>query len=148
MGELGNYYHNRYDAGNRAVIGALAAEEANLLYARALARSNGWWDPVASTMQGLQVLYEHTGRDAEWSRLVEEIVPDFVDPRTDVPGLGLKSDINVIYHDGRNLHCGFHVQKPVQIQRITALAASANRSSRMNPAPTEIRASCNVIGSH
>ena len=31
-------------------------------------------------MQGLRTLYGHTGRRAEWQRLVEEIVPDFVDP--------------------------------------------------------------------
>jgi hypothetical protein len=27
-------------------------------------------------MQGLHILYDHTGRRAEWKRLVEEIVPD------------------------------------------------------------------------
>jgi tetratricopeptide (TPR) repeat protein len=88
MGQLGNYYHNQYGDGNRDVISVLAAEEANLLHARSLARSNGWWGCVISTMQGLQVFYQHTGRDAEWSRLVEEIVPDFVDPATDgsLPG--------------------------------------------------------------
>ena len=36
-------------------------------------------------MQGLRVLYEHRGRRAEWKRLVDEIVPDFVDPATDGP---------------------------------------------------------------
>ena len=36
-------------------------------------------------MQGLHQLYGHTGRRAEWQALVEEIVPDFVDPATDGP---------------------------------------------------------------
>jgi len=36
-------------------------------------------------MQGLRSLYGHTGRRAEWARLVEEIVPDLVDPDTDGP---------------------------------------------------------------
>ena len=36
-------------------------------------------------MQGLRVLYDHTGRRAEWARLVAEIVPEFVDPQTDGP---------------------------------------------------------------
>ena len=31
-------------------------------------------------MRGLIKLYEQTGRQAEWRRLVEEIVPDFTDP--------------------------------------------------------------------
>src|ERR1035441_10525459 len=31
------------------------------------------------------MFYEHTGRTAEWSRLGEEIVPDFVDPATEGP---------------------------------------------------------------
>ena len=36
-------------------------------------------------MQGLRVLYRLTGRDAEWSRLVEEIVPDFVEQTSEGP---------------------------------------------------------------
>ncbi|MDI6770223.1 MAG: tetratricopeptide repeat protein [Anaerolineales bacterium] len=91
LGALGDYYHNTYGAGNREVIAALRAEEPNLLHARALAlrlarelaaqgdtRQHGWWMALMETMQGLQVLYDHTGRRAEWKRLVEEIVPDFV----------------------------------------------------------------------
>ncbi len=85
MGELGNYYHNQYERGNRDVIAALRAEEANLLHARRLARVHGWWDPVTNAMQGLRQLYAHTGRRAEWKRLVEEIVPDFVDPENGGP---------------------------------------------------------------
>jgi tetratricopeptide (TPR) repeat protein len=85
MGELGNYYHDQYEDGNRDVIAVLSFEEANLLYARKLARMHGWWDGVTNTMQGLHILYDHTGRMAEWTRLVNEIVPDFVDQETDGP---------------------------------------------------------------
>jgi tetratricopeptide (TPR) repeat protein len=85
MGELGNDYLAQYERGNRDVIAALRAEEANLLHARRLARVHGWWRPVISAMQGLRQLYAHTGRRAEWKRLVEEIVPDFVDPENDGP---------------------------------------------------------------
>jgi len=84
-GELSNYFAREYEGGNRDVIAALTAEEANLLHARALARANGWWRRVISTMQGLRSLYGHTGRRAEWARLVNEIVPDFIDPATDGP---------------------------------------------------------------
>ncbi|MGZ0220672.1 MAG: hypothetical protein ACKVIY_16855, partial [Acidimicrobiales bacterium] len=85
MGELGNYYHDQYVDGNRDVIAALSAEEANLLHARRLARTHGWWHRVTSVLQGLRPLYDHTGRRAEWRRLVDEIVPDFVDPATNCP---------------------------------------------------------------
>jgi tetratricopeptide (TPR) repeat protein len=85
IGGLGNYYHNEYGRGNRDVIGALAAEELNLLQTRSLARLNSWWPGVICAMQGLRALYQHTGRRAEWSRLVEEIRPDFVDSATDGP---------------------------------------------------------------
>jgi hypothetical protein len=88
LGALGNYYTNEYNQGNRDVIGVLSAEEANLLHARARARQHGWWHCITSTMQGLQTLYDHTGRRAEWKRLVDEIVPDFVDPATDGPKAG------------------------------------------------------------
>jgi tetratricopeptide (TPR) repeat protein len=36
-------------------------------------------------MQGLHILYRHTGRHAAWAHLVTEIVPLFVDPTTDGP---------------------------------------------------------------
>lgn len=85
MGELGYTYDYQYNQGNRDVIAALQAEEANLLRARDLARANGWWYALAGTMQGLRSLYAHTGRRAEWEALVAEIVPDFVDPATDGP---------------------------------------------------------------
>jgi tetratricopeptide (TPR) repeat protein len=85
MGELGNYYIEQYEGGNRDVIAPLRAEEANLLHARRLARAHGWWDRVTSAMQGLRVLHNHTGRRSEWKRLVEEIVPDYVDPASGGP---------------------------------------------------------------
>jgi tetratricopeptide (TPR) repeat protein len=96
MGELGNYYGREYESGNRDVIGALTAEEANLLHARQLARANGWWWRVISTMEGLDQLYDHTGRRAEWARLVNEIVPDFVDPQTDGPRAGREEEWSLV----------------------------------------------------
>ena len=96
IGSLGNCYHNQYEFGNREVIGALKAEEANLLHARALARRHGWWAGVIRTMQGLRQLYEHTGRRAEWARLVQEIVPDFVEAATDGPLPGREQDWSLV----------------------------------------------------
>ena len=95
MGQLGNFYHDEYAYGNRDVIAALEAEEANLLHAWRLARQHEWWGPLAGTMQGLQVLYDQTGRRLEWRRLVEEIVPDFVDPATGGPLPGRNDDWGV-----------------------------------------------------
>jgi hypothetical protein len=85
MGLAGHYYLGQYADGNRDVISVLRAEEPNLLRARRQARRNGWWGCVLGTMQGLRQLYEHTGRRAEWARLVEKIVPDFIDPATEGP---------------------------------------------------------------
>lgn len=85
IGELGNYYNIQYNEGNCDVIAVLTFEEANLLYARHLARTHGWWECVISTMQGMITLYSQTGRRAEWARLVKEIVPDYVDPDTEDP---------------------------------------------------------------
>jgi len=96
MGELGNYYHNSYGAGKREVLSALRAEEANLLQARRLALENGWWRGVISAMQGLDELYDHTGRRAEWKRLVEEVVPAFVEPKTEAPLPGLEEEWSLV----------------------------------------------------
>jgi tetratricopeptide (TPR) repeat protein len=92
MGSLGNHYAEQYEHGDRDVIGALRAEEQNLLHARTLARRKGWWDAVTTTMQGLHQLHNHTGRRGEWARLVNEVVPDFVDPPTDGPLPGREED--------------------------------------------------------
>lgn len=98
MRALGNYYFGEYQNGNRDVIAALAAEEVNLLHARNLARSNGWWHLVIGPMQGLAQLYGHTGRPTEWIDLVEEIIPDFVDPVTGGPLPGREDDWVVVTH--------------------------------------------------
>ncbi len=85
IGVLGNYYHKEYADGDRDVIATLRAEEANLLHARRLARAHGWRDCVIAAMQGLCFLYDHYGRQSEWAALVKEIVPDYVDDKTDGP---------------------------------------------------------------
>lgn len=85
IGDMGNFYAEQYTRGNRNAIGALMAEETNLLHARQLARQHKKWDAVIRTMQGFQQLYRHTGRRDEWAQLVKEIVPDFVDLNTDGP---------------------------------------------------------------
>ena len=85
MGELSDYYHRQYEGGNRDVIAILRAEEANLLHARRLALRYGWYHRIISAMQGLDELYDHTGRRAEWRTLVDELVPSFVDPTSDGP---------------------------------------------------------------
>jgi tetratricopeptide (TPR) repeat protein len=96
LGELGNYYGRQYNEGNRGVIAFLKAEEANLLHARRLAQQHGWYWRITSTMQGLRFLYDHTGRRAEWRRLVEEIVPLFVDPASDGPLPGREAQWSLV----------------------------------------------------
>ena len=85
VGNLGNDYLAAYAAGRGEAVTGLRLEEANFLHARALARTNGWWDQAIDAMQGLRGLYEHTGRWIEWARLVEELIPDLVDPATGGP---------------------------------------------------------------
>lgn len=96
IGELGNFYHRQYNEGNHEVVAALTAEEANLLHARHLARKRSWWRGIISTMQGLKSLYGHKGRSAEWKRLVDEIVPEFVDLATDAPLPGREKEWNLV----------------------------------------------------
>jgi len=80
IGALGDYCVEQFDQGNRDVTQHLALGEANLLHARRTARCQGWWRGVISAMQGLRILYEYQGRQAEWSRLVAEITPDYCTP--------------------------------------------------------------------
>jgi tetratricopeptide (TPR) repeat protein len=86
LGVLGDYYHSQAEEGHTAeVVPVLAAEEANLRHALALARADGLWQAAVGCLQGLNVLYARTGRDGEWARLVAAITPDFTDPATGGP---------------------------------------------------------------
>jgi tetratricopeptide (TPR) repeat protein len=96
MGDLGCLYVIQYDGGNSEVIAILSAEEANLLHARQLACTHGWWEALIGTMHGLRPLYMHTGRRAEWTGLVNEIVPKFVDPATDGPLVGREEQWRIV----------------------------------------------------
>jgi tetratricopeptide (TPR) repeat protein len=96
VGELGNFYHRSYNEGKREVLSVLRAEEANLLQARRLALENGWWGGVIGAMQGLDELYGHTGRRAEWKRLVEEVVPAFAEPKMEAPLPGREENWSVV----------------------------------------------------
>jgi hypothetical protein len=85
MGALGDYCTEQYEAGHREVVSVLAAEEANLHYARQLSMQKGWWSGVVSTMRGLFWLYDQTGRRVEWRQLIDVIMPFFIDSKTDGP---------------------------------------------------------------
>jgi tetratricopeptide (TPR) repeat protein len=115
---LGDFCLSEYERGNRDVIDVLRAEESNLLHARSVARRKGWWPQVVSTMQGLRELYGHSGRQVEWRRLVEEIVPEFVDSATNgpLPGRedhwGVVSDFRVrLLHESRQWAAAERLQK-------------------------------------
>ncbi|MDA2912521.1 CHAT domain-containing protein [Acidobacteriia bacterium AH_259_A11_L15] len=88
VGWFGDYCFAQNEGGDPKIINVLTIEEENFLYARRLARTHGWWNALTSTMQGLRGLYSQAGRRVEWARLVNEIVPDFVEPATDgaLPG--------------------------------------------------------------
>jgi tetratricopeptide (TPR) repeat protein len=97
IGATGVYYHEQYyDKGDTTVIDSLAAAEANLQHTGKLSHANGWWKILISAVQGLQTLYAHTGREAEWQRLVDEILPDFVEPSTNEPRRGREEEWGLI----------------------------------------------------
>ena len=108
ISDLGNYWRNRYRAGHADVIEMLGAEEDNLLRARQLARQNGWWALAKGPMQGLQALYDYTGRTIEWQRLVTELTPDLTNPATDGPLSGREQEWS--------LHTSYRVQIARQLR--------------------------------
>jgi tetratricopeptide (TPR) repeat protein len=85
MGALSSFYGGRFNDGHRGVLSALAAEEDNLLAAWWIAQAQASWRCVTATMTGLRTLYLETGRSTAWRRLVETVVPHFIDPATDGP---------------------------------------------------------------
>jgi tetratricopeptide (TPR) repeat protein len=93
---LGNFYHRQVQGGRGDVTSALAAEQDNLQHALTLALDAGYWDDTTSCLQGLRALYQRTGRDGEWARLVVQVVPAFVDPATEGPLPGREDEWTLI----------------------------------------------------
>ena len=85
MGALGAFLSGQVNEGNEAVGRALRDEEANLLHAVELARRYGWRNSLIGPLLGLEALYQFSGRTGEWARLVQGIVPEYVDLTDDGP---------------------------------------------------------------
>jgi tetratricopeptide (TPR) repeat protein len=97
LGVLGDYYQHAHSAGmTQPAIETLGIEEANLQHALTLARACANWADAVGCLQGLSVLYRHTGRTGEWARLVRKVSPDYIDPATDEPLPGREDMWNVI----------------------------------------------------
>jgi tetratricopeptide (TPR) repeat protein len=137
IGSLGAFYARQYEEGNKSVIGALKAEERNLLHARALARQHGRWPKVIGVMQGLHQLCSHTGRRAEWARLVEEVVPDFVDPATEGPLAGRDDDWGIVTE--YRVQLAREARKWTEAERLQRLCVDWCRRSAREENPNTIR---------
>lgn len=83
MGALGNLCHDIYE--QAAAKSCRPSRRRKIICSRhgASPGAHGWWDGAISAMQGLRTLYGATGRSAARGRLVDEVVPDFVDPASD-----------------------------------------------------------------
>ena len=54
------------------------------------------WADTAGCLQGLRILYQRTGRDGEWGRLIDQVVPEFIDPATGGPLPGRENQWSLI----------------------------------------------------
>ena len=82
----GEFLHHQYGQGHgQLAITLLDREEGNLRHALTIAQAGQQWTDALLCLQGLRTLYTHTGRDAEWARLVVQATTDFTDPATDGP---------------------------------------------------------------
>ena len=93
---IADVYYQAQLAGKQNVILLATVNEANFLHARDLAIRYQWWDRVMEPMRGLQILYEHAGRDLELARLTEELVPYLTEASTGLPRPDLEPDFLVL----------------------------------------------------
>jgi tetratricopeptide (TPR) repeat protein len=75
---LGRYYFDKMESGNTDVLTILRLEEENLLHAVGLARRHHLPESELGVLNALGQLYKATGRDTEWARLVEQVLPDYL----------------------------------------------------------------------
>jgi tetratricopeptide (TPR) repeat protein len=85
IGGLGGFLGNELNRGDESIGRALRAEEQNFIRALSLAKRHGWWPNMIGPMLGLEALYEFTGAFSLWKKLVEDIIPLFVDGRNGGP---------------------------------------------------------------
>jgi tetratricopeptide (TPR) repeat protein len=142
IGALGNQYWAISQSGRATqVVPVLRAEEANLRHALDPARTAGLWKAEVGCLQGLKLLYERTGRDGEWARLVADIIPDFTDPATGgpLPGRGDHWSIVTTYRvllaqEARDWPAAITLQKAVIAwDRDQAAAALASPAASLTP---------------
>lgn len=60
------------------------------------ARAQGLWETAVGCLQSPQVLYQQTGRDSDWARLVAVITPDVTDPATGGPRADREEEWSIV----------------------------------------------------
>ena len=91
VSDFGLALFEHFRDGDTAVVGELAADEANLRHACNLARKFEWWDLTSGCIHGLGALFEGGGRMAEWQDFLDELMKECSDEATQEPldGRGL-----------------------------------------------------------
>ena len=91
VSDFGLALFERFRDGDTAVVGELAADEANLRHACNLARKFEWWDLISGCIHGLGALFEGGGRIAEWQDFFDELIKECSDEAAQEPldGRGL-----------------------------------------------------------
>ncbi len=87
---FGEYIAKRYGDGERDLLSAMIADEQNVLHALRLARAHAWWEEVIGLLRVINKVYSETGRKMEYVRVLEDVVPDFLDPITSDPRPGME----------------------------------------------------------
>jgi tetratricopeptide (TPR) repeat protein len=138
---LSNEYHNLRESGRGDPIPALRIEEGNLRHALSLARQAQLWGDVSSCMQSLHILYEVTGRDGEWARLVSDVTPDFVDLATDGPLPGREDDwVLIISYRQRLARNALDWPTATRLQQALATWYRDNAATALATPPSELNA--------
>ena len=82
---LSGYYHDQHVSSRADTAPTLGMEEGNVRHALNLALAAGYWADALSCLGGLQVLYQRTGRDGEWARVLRPGRPRLHRPRRRSP---------------------------------------------------------------
>jgi hypothetical protein len=85
----------RYDLGHRDAALILTKEERNLLFALQVSKKFLWKKHLIAAAQALRLLYcglKNVDGRIEWRRLVDEITPELIDPRTGGPLASLENE--------------------------------------------------------
>lgn len=136
MSDRSDRLYAQYEIGDPDAIPLLEAEEPNILQAKSIAQEHKWNSALVGALIGLETLYEHTGRRAEWKRTTKEsslLAEQGPSPGQEYPWLLINDfQARILHHERRWSEAEQVIQKSINWLRQEVRAGFRTLTDVMN----------------